>query len=272
MAKVYDKMFNGGTITRVFCKELKQSEIDRVFSDGGKYNEDKTHRCSLQVKDTDGNEFWVGWGSIKIKEGMDVGLRRELAPKEWSFVNEGAKVFFFYEQTGQYFNLDKKSFRVMENGPVPEKRWTFGQPKDGGNNSGGGGNSGGGNRGDYLKGIRIGHAGTSAAIWFQRFGMPQNKDDFLSFGAFCHDLTRRLEEETKLEGAQVGHSVKNALRVAENQGAVEGWAKFFLESSAWFGQYIAGEVQLPGASGKQQAPPMNSQPVDNTVDDEMIPF
>lgn len=275
MANNYDKMFNG-TVGKVFCKELTEAQRNKVSSDGQQYDADKTHRCSLFVKDENGVESWVGWGTVKIKEGTEVGLRRELAPKKWDFVNEGAKVFFFYSESdcGKYKNADKKSFRVLSNGPVPEKRWTFGQPAEGqGAAAGGGGSAGasGGNRSDYLKGVKIGHCSTCSAIWYQRFGMPTNENEFLKFGAYCHELTKTLEVETG-EGSQAGHAVKNALRVSEDQGSVERWARYFLKASTWFGNFIDGKVQPQVTGNQQQTPPMNSQPIDNTADMEDIPF
>lgn len=244
MAKIYNKFFNG-TINKVFIKPLTEKELNFVW-EGKKFNEGKTHKVSLACTDGDGSEFWVNWGNIGVKEGREVSLRVKIG-NDWVNINDGAKACFMYaEETngGNTYRTAKKStFAMTENGPEPDNRYTYGESAPG--VSGDKPVSPGGSKGGFnLKGVKIGHAGTSAAIWFQRFGMPMNEQDFLDFGAFCHDLTKRLEEETRLDGAQVGHSVKNALRVAEDQDSVEKWAKYFLNASKWFSDYIDGKIDI----------------------------
>jgi hypothetical protein len=233
---------------------------------GKQFQLDKTHSIAIKVIGLKVNgvdyDKWISVRHQKFNEGQELSLRLETGG-EWKDVWEGSKILFFYEINNGFVNIiDKGKMALMEQGPRPNKVYTFGTKE---NNSGN--NNTSSNNSYDPKGMMKGNAFNCAMIL-----VDYNSDDprIHDLGCKIYDINCNIQKKfPKLNGASVGMSITNACHITKDVTTVESMAISLLNSYIKsIGDYVDGVVTKPETSS-----PKNVEP-DPTLDDGMddLPF
>ncbi len=220
------QMFNG-VLAQVGIFPIKDSIKNMTVKKPGpefgkQYHLEKTHTIAVKVVGLEANgapyDRWITLGHKKFQEGREL-IYQVKQDDQWIDVFEGSTVFFFYEVKGEYVNIDIKTFRVMEQAPRPERVYTFGDaaPSGGSGSNSGGGGGGFKKGGDYLKGVKVGHAVNCATDHFKANSWRFDPEGMFDVGCFCNELTTEVEKITG-DGAAAGCAVPvpaNAIPVAD---------------------------------------------------------